>query len=183
MVILITVGLWLTTSLHGMRVAAVCAVPLVVFTLTGILEGKDIQGMPWDTLLLVAGGLSLGVALEQTGLLNHYAGKLISFEINGIALMFIFAFITMLVSNIMSNTAASTVMIPLGMAILTGFKSEIALIIALSASTALFLPVSSPANAIVYSTGYVQQKDFRIGGILVGLLGPVLAILLVLLIS
>ena len=97
--------------------------------------------------------------------------------------MFVFAFLTMLVSNIMSNTAASTVMIPLGMAILVGFEKEIALIIALSASTAMFLPVSSPPNAIAYSTGMLEQKDFRIGGILVGLLGPLLAILWVLLIT
>jgi sodium-dependent dicarboxylate transporter 2/3/5 len=69
------------------------------------------------------------------------------------------------------------------MAILVGFKSEIALIIALSASTALFLPVSSPSNAIVYSTGFLEQKDFRIGGILVGILGPLLAILWVLLLT
>jgi solute carrier family 13 (sodium-dependent dicarboxylate transporter), member 2/3/5 len=182
-VIIITVGLWLTTSFHGIKVAAVCAVPLVILTLTGVLEGKDIKGLPWDTLLLVAGGLSLGVALEQTGLLNHYAQKLITMEINTIVLMAIFAFITMLVSNVMSNTAASTVMIPLGMAILTGFKTEIALVIALSASTALLLPVSSPSNAIVYSTGFLEQKDFRIGGLLVGILGPVLAILLVMLFS
>ena len=182
-VIIVTVGLWLTSSLHGIKVAAVCAVPLVIFTLTGVLEGKDIKGLPWDTLLLVAGGLSLGIALEQTGLLSYYGQKLITMEINSIALMVIFAFITMLVCNVMSNTAASTVMIPLGMAILVGFKSEIALIIALSASTALFLPVSSPSNAIVYSTGYLEQKDFRIGGLLVGTLGPVLAILLVLLLT
>ena len=55
-VIIVTVGLWLTTSLHGVTVAAVCAVPLVFLTLTRVLEGKDIQGLPWDTLLLVAGG-------------------------------------------------------------------------------------------------------------------------------
>jgi solute carrier family 13 (sodium-dependent dicarboxylate transporter), member 2/3/5 len=182
-VIIITVALWLTSSLHGIRTAAVCAVPLVILTLTRVLDGKDIRELPWDTLLLVAGGLSLGVALEQSGLLNHYAQKLISMDINNILLMFIFAFLTMLVSNIMSNTAASTVMIPLGMAIMVGFETEIALIIALSASTAMFLPVSSPPNAIAYSTGLLEQKDFRIGGILVGLLGPLLAILWVLLIT
>jgi sodium-dependent dicarboxylate transporter 2/3/5 len=182
-VIIVTVGLWLTTSFHGISVAAVCAVPLVILTLTRVMEGKDVQGLPWDTLLLVAGGLSLGLALEQTGLMTHYAQKLISLEINNILLIFIFAFFTMIVSNIMSNTAASTVMIPLGMAILVGFKSEIALIIALSASSAMFLPVSTPPNAMVFSTGLIQQKDFRIGGILIGLLGPVLAILWVLLIS
>jgi sodium-dependent dicarboxylate transporter 2/3/5 len=182
-VIIVTVGLWLTTSLHGVTVAAVCALPLVVLTMTRVLEGKDIQGLPWDTLLLVAGGLSLGLALENTGLLNHYAQKLITMEIPTIMLMFIFAFLTMAVSNIMSNTAASTVMIPLGMAILVGFETQVALIIALSASSAMFLPVSSPPNAMAYSTGLLEQKDFRIGGVVVGLLGPLLAILWVLLIT
>jgi sodium-dependent dicarboxylate transporter 2/3/5 len=182
-VIIVTVGLWLTTSLHGIKVAAICAVPLAVFTLSRILEGKDVQGLPWDTLLLVAGGLSLGLALENAGLLNHYAQKLIGFNINRYVLMAVFAFITMLVSNIMSNTAASTVMIPLGLAIFPEFKTEIALIIALSASTAMFLPVSSPPNAISFSTGFLEQKDFRIGGILVGLLGPLLAIIWVLVVS
>jgi sodium-dependent dicarboxylate transporter 2/3/5 len=182
-VIIITVGLWLTTSLHGLTVASVCAVPLVILTLTGVLEGKDIQGLPWDTLLLVAGGLSLGIALENTGLLTHYGNILISMELKSIFLIFIFAYLTMLVSNIMSNSAASTVMIPLGMAILAGFKLEVALIIAFAASSAMFLPVSTPPNAIVFSTGLIQQKDFRIGGILVGLLGPLLGILWVLLIN
>jgi solute carrier family 13 (sodium-dependent dicarboxylate transporter), member 2/3/5 len=49
---------------------------------------------------------------------------------------------------------------------------HIALIIGLASSTALFLPVSTPANAVTYSTGLVEQKDFRTGGILLGLLGP-----------
>lgn len=181
-VIFITVGLWLTTSLHGLTVASICAIPLVILTVTGVLEGKDIQGLPWDTLLLVAGGLSLGLALEQTGLLNHYSHMLISMKLNSMVLIFVFAYLTMLVSNIMSNTAASTVMIPLGMAILPDMKLEVAMIIAISASTAMFLPVSTPPNAIAYSTGLLEQKDFRLGGILVGLLGPLLAILWVLLI-
>jgi len=182
-VIIVTILLWLTASLHGLTVASVCAVPLVCLTLAGVLQGKDMQSLPWDTLLLVAGGLSLGVALEQTGLLSHYAQKLIKLEINSTLLIFVFGFLTMFVSNIMSNTAASTVMIPLGMAILPGLKTEVALIIAFSASTAMFLPVSTPPNAIAYSTGLLEQKDFRLGGLLIGLLGPLLAILWVLLIS
>jgi sodium-dependent dicarboxylate transporter 2/3/5 len=182
-VIFVTVGLWLTTSLHGLTVASICAVPLVILTVTGVLDGKDIQGLPWDTLLLVAGGLSLGLALEQTGLLNHYAQMLISLNLNSMVLIFVFAYLTMLFSNIMSNTAASTVMIPMGMAILPDMKLEVAMVIAISASTAMFLPVSTPPNAIAFSTGLLEQKDFRLGGILVGLLGPLLAIIWVMLVS
>lgn len=182
-VIIVTIGLWLTTSLHGFTVASVCAVPLVILTLTGILDRKDIQGLPWDVLLLVAGGLSLGVAMEETGLLNLYAGRLISINLNSTLMFFIFAYLTMIVSNIMSNTAASTVMIPLGMAILPGMKTEVAVIIALAASTSILLPVSTPSNAIAYSTGYLEQKDFRVVGIVIGLTGPLLATLWVLLSS
>jgi len=175
-VIIVTVALWLTTEFHGIKVAAICAVPLTMLTLTGILDSKDVQALPWDTLLLVAGGLSLGLALENTGLLRHYAEKLLQFDFSTLVLIGIIAFFTMLVSNIMSNTAASTVMIPLGMALLTGYQMEIGLVVAFAASTAMFLPVSSPPNAVAYSTGLLEIKDFRLGGTLVGLLGPLLAI-------
>ena len=56
-------------------------------------------------------------------------------------------------------------------------KIEIALVVALASSTAMLLPVSTPPNAIAYSTGMIGQKDFRLGGILIGLIGPVLIIL------
>jgi sodium-dependent dicarboxylate transporter 2/3/5 len=182
-VILVTILLWLTTSLHGLSVSSICAVPLVFLTLLGVLNGKDIQALPWDTLLLVAGGLSLGVALEQTNLLTHYSQKLLRTDISTMLLIFSVGFITMIVSNIMSNTAASTVMIPLAMAILVSYKMEAALIVAFASSTAMFLPVSTPPNAIAFSTGLLEQKDFRVGGILIGLLGPLLAIVWVLWVS
>jgi len=74
-------------------------------------------------------------------------------------------------------------MVPIGIAILTGFETEGALIIAFSASSAMFLPVSTPPNAIVYSTGLVEQASFRVVGTLNGLLGPVLAVIWVLLVT
>ena len=182
-VIIVTILFWLTSSLHGITVAAISAIPIVVLTLTGVLTNADIKTLPWDTLLLVAGGLSLGVALESTGIMDHYAGQLKTMNVGPTVFIFILAYATMIFSNIMSNSATSTVLIPLGMAIVTGFQSQIAVSIGLAASTALILPVSTPPNAIVYSTGLLEQKDFRMGGILMGLLGPLLAVLWVLLIS
>jgi sodium-dependent dicarboxylate transporter 2/3/5 len=44
----------------------------------------------------------------------------------------------------------------------------------MSASCALFLPVSTPPNAIAYSTGLIDQVEFRLGGVSIGVLGPVL---------
>ena len=182
-VLIVTLIMWLSTPLHGIRAAAVSAIPLVVLTLTGILKGADIRAMGWDTLLLVAGGLSLGIGLQETGLLNIYAERIATIEVSDTVFLLILAYATMIFSNIMSNTATSTVLIPLGMAILPNMQLEVAMIIGLSASTALFLPVSTPPNAIVYSTGLIEQKDLRLGGILIGLLGPALIVSWVLLVA
>jgi len=182
-IIIVTILLWLTTSIHGIKVGAVSAVPLVFLTLTGVLKSKDVQGLPWDTLLLVAGGLSLGMALQNSGLLEHYAQQMRNIKVPHIVLIFILAYMPMVFSNIMSNTATSTVLIPIGIAILPGFEMKIAIIIGLAASTALFLPVSTPPNAIAYSTGFLKISDFRTGGFVVGVLGPLLAILWVLIIA
>lgn len=182
-VLIVTLIMWLSTPLHGIRAAAVSAIPLVVLTLTGVLKGADIRAMGWDTLLLVAGGLALGIGLQETGLLNIYAERIATIEVSNTVFLLILAYATMLFSNIMSNTATSTVLIPLGMAILPEMQLEVAMIIGLSASTALFLPVSTPPNAIVYSTGLIEQKDLRLGGTLIGLIGPALIVLWVLLVA
>ena len=159
------------------------AVPLVFLPMTRILKGEDIRAIGWDTLILVSGGLALGTALKQTGLLDLYAGRIAAFQVPDVVFYLFLAYATMVFSNVMSHTATSTVLIPLGMSILPENAREVCLIIGLSSSTALFLPVSTPPNAIAYSTGFIEQKDFRLGGMLMGFLGPALIILWVLLLS
>ncbi len=182
-VILVTIGLWLTGSWHGITVSAVCALPLVVLTLTGVITADDVRAMPWDTLLLVAGALSLGLALQSTGLLGHYAERLEGVSLSPFAMILAIAYLTMMLSNIVSSNASTTVFVPLGMAIVPTHQVEVAMSVGLAASMALLLPVSTPPNAIVLGTGYIQQKDFRIGGLLIGLLGPILAVLWVMLVT
>jgi solute carrier family 13 (sodium-dependent dicarboxylate transporter), member 2/3/5 len=115
--------------------------------------------------------------------MEHYAVKISALKVPVFVFLLLFAYATMLLSNVMSHTASSTLLIPLGMAILPRNSVEICMVVALCAGTALFLPVSTPPNAIAYSTGFIEQKDFRIGGLLVGLLGPALIVLWVMLIS
>ena len=69
-IVLVTVSLWLTSPLHHLGAAAVAAVPLVFLPMSRILKAEDIRAIGWDTLILVAGGLALGAALQQTGLLE-----------------------------------------------------------------------------------------------------------------
>jgi solute carrier family 13 (sodium-dependent dicarboxylate transporter), member 2/3/5 len=181
-VLIITAALWMTSSIHQLTVASIAAVPIVFLTMTGILKSQDIRKLPWDTLLLIAGALSLGLALQETKLLEHFARHILGSPSNIHISFLVFAYVTMLFSNIMSHTATATMLIPLGIYLMPEHAEQIAVIIGLTASTALLLPVSTPPNAIAYSTGLIKQKEFLPGGLLIGLLGPLLIVLFVLMI-
>ena len=175
-VMVTTLILWLTDSLHPIPMSAVSGIPIIVFTMMSIITSEDVRQLPWDTLMLVAGGLSLGLAIQETGLADYFVDQLKNIDLSATFMLIIFALTTVFASNIMSNTAAAAILIPA--AGLLGGLNPVLLptVIGLCASCALFLPVSTPPNAIAYSTGMVQQADFRIGGIYAGVLGPILII-------
>jgi sodium-dependent dicarboxylate transporter 2/3/5 len=177
-VTLVTVGLWITTPLHGIHTAAISLIPIVVLTLTQVIDAKRIRGLPWDTLMLVAGGLSLGAAVVDTGLAERLAsslGFLTRLDLSVVVFLFL-ALVTVTVSNFMSNTATVSLILPIAVALLPGRELEICLILGLSASCALLLPVSTPPNAVAFSTGDIRSRDFRPTGLLIGLLGPIVVI-------
>jgi sodium-dependent dicarboxylate transporter 2/3/5 len=184
-VALVTVALWMTTPLHGIHTAAISLIPIVVLTMTQVIDATRIRGLPWDTLMLVAGGLSLGAAVVDTGLAERLASGL-SFLTGLDTALPVFvslALLTVVVSNFMSNTATVSLVLPIAVALLPGRELETCLILGLSASCALLLPVSTPPNAVVHATGELETRDFRAGGLLIGLLGPLAIILWVLLVS
>jgi sodium-dependent dicarboxylate transporter 2/3/5 len=173
---LVTMALWLTSSLHSIPVATVSAVPVAVLTVTGVLEARDIRALPWDTLMLVAGGLALGLAIVDHGVAEFYLGQLDIQGVTMVTLMLVFGYITVVSSNIMSNTATATILIPIAGVLLDARAEFVTLMIALSASAALLLPVSTPPNAIAFGTGMVEAREFRFGGVLIGGIAPILAV-------
>ncbi|EKB49900.1 SLC13 family permease [Cecembia lonarensis] len=177
----ITVSMWLSEPLHGIPIAATSAIPIVLLTLFQVIKAEDVRRLPWDTLMLVAGGLALGIAMVDVGLTDIIMEKISQLPIPMVGVALVFAIIAVLISNIMSNTAASAILVPLGLSLPGIWGIAVPLIVALSCSSALLLPVSTPSNAISFSTGMVEQKSFRPGGLLMIILGPILAFLVVLL--
>ncbi|MCB9202148.1 MAG: DASS family sodium-coupled anion symporter [Flavobacteriales bacterium] len=186
-ILVLTLGLWLTSQWTGIPVAAVSAVPIVGLTMFGIVDAEGVRRLSWDTLMLVAGGLALGLAIEEQGIAQYFVDNIKNFQFNYYVLLGVFGLITVTLSNFMSNTAATTILVPIGMSLLTMLPGVnplvLPLVIGLSASCALLLPVSTPPNAIAYSTGVIEQKEFRLGGIFVGLLGPAIIIIWTLIVS
>lgn len=183
----VTLLLWLTSQWTKIPVAAVSGIPIVALTLLGIIDADDVRSLPWDTLMLVAGGLALGMAIQEQGLATYFVDQVSHYDINLYVLVVLFSLITVVFSNFMSNTAATTIFIPIAISLI-GLNADFdpvifPLVIGLSASCALLLPVSTPPNAIAYSTGIIQQQDFRMGGIGIGLIGPLVIIAFTMLFS
>jgi sodium-dependent dicarboxylate transporter 2/3/5 len=176
MTVALTVGLWTTSEWHGIPTAAVSFVPIVLLTITGVLGARDLRGLPYDVLFLLAGGLALGRVVVDTGLSGWLVGRLPleSLPAPGIALALAYA--TVVLSNLMSNTAAANLIVPLGVVLATGHEPRVVLPIALSASAAMALPIATPPNALAFATGRLRARDFLGPGLLVGLLTPPLAV-------
>lgn len=180
-ILVVTLFLWLTSGFTGIPVAMVSGVPIVFLTMVSIINSEEVRALPWDTLMLVAGGLALGLAVQEQGLAQYFVSLIPAESINVYVLYVVFALFTVIFSNIMSNTATATIFIPIAISLVlsmgVGSTITLPMIIGLSASCALLLPVSTPPNAIAFSTGMLKQSDFRLGGILVGLAGPIVVML------
>lgn len=171
---IVTISLWMTSTIHNIPVAVISLIPVVTFTAAGIVRTEEIRLIPWDTLILVSGGLTLGIVINDSGLASFFVEMIPDFQ-HYIAVILFLAFITSLVSNIMSNTAAASILIPLSTALVPGeYVMFIVVAVGFAASTSLILPISTPPNALVYSTKYLNQSDFRIFGIIITCISPFL---------
>lgn len=177
----VTILLWVTEPLHGIPVAATSAVPMVLLTLTQVITAEQVRSLPWDTLMLVAGGLAMGIAIVDVGLADIVMQAIYKLPFPVFVLPALFALMGVLLSNVMSNTAASSILVPLAVALPMPYGMAAPVIVAIACSCSLLLPVSTPSNAISYATGLIEQKEFRTGGYFFIIAGPLAAIISVML--
>jgi sodium-dependent dicarboxylate transporter 2/3/5 len=176
-VAVVTVGLWITEPLHGITPPVVAFVPVTVLAVSGVIQAADIRSLEWDVLLLLAGGLALGVAVSRTGLADYLVAALPLGTAGPLALAAALATLTAVLSNFMSNTATANIVVPMGIAFAPGAEAPVVVAIALSASAAMALPVSTPPNAIAFASGHLVNRDFVPFGVLIGVLATSLAVL------
>ena len=69
-ILLLTLLLWLTGNIHGIPASMISFLPIISLTMFSIVSGEEVRQLPWDTLMLVAGGLSLGLAIKELSLIH-----------------------------------------------------------------------------------------------------------------
>ena len=181
---IVTILLWLTGKWTGLNSFVVALVPFAVFTIGGIFTKSDLSMIDWDVLWLVAGGFALGVGLDKTGLAAHLV-EAIPFHTWPVLLVIIGSgLLCIVMSTFMSNSATAALLIPILAAVGTGMKEQLSIYggiptlligLALSASLAMSLPISTPPNALAYAKGFIKTGDMAKVGIFVGLVGMVVA--------
>ncbi|MBQ7634720.1 MAG: SLC13/DASS family transporter [Bacteroidaceae bacterium] len=180
---IVTVLLWVFDKLTGINSYTVALVPFVVFALTGVINKDDLDEINWSVIWMVAGGFALGLALNKSGLADRAVESIPFGAFSPIVILIISGLVCYALSNFISNSATAALLMPILATVCTGMGDKLAPIggtptvligVAIAASSAMVLPISTPPNALAYSTNLVQQKDMAKIGLLVGIVSLVL---------
>jgi len=143
-----------------------------------LLEWKDTKRLPWDILLLFGGGISLAKGLEVTNIVGAL-GTWIS--ANTVAAPFIIILVicgfAVFLTEIMSNVALVAVFIPVSFVIAQFFglhELKLAIPLTIGASCAFMFPISTPPNAIVFSSGHIKMSEMARSGIILNVLSIII---------
>ena len=138
------------------------------------LDWRTARRIPWDVLVLFGGGLSLAVGMEHSGLASWIGGVVAGlrgvhpiFVIAAVATLFVF------LTELTSNVAITSMAMPVMVGAAQGLGMDPLLLMgtaALSASMAFMLPVATPPNAIVFSSGYLTIPQMARAGFLLNLI-------------
>lgn len=160
---LATVLLWLSSSLHKIPEAVVALAMAALFFGSNLLDRHDLKRIDWDILILMWGGLALGEGMEQTGLTTWLVGSPWMPQ-DGFGLFAMLCVIAVALSTFMSNTAAANLLVPLAISLSPDQPMMLAIGVALCCSFDVPLPISSPPNALAFSTGAISVKDMLKAG-------------------
>ena len=176
----------------GVGANTVAMLPISVFALTGVVKAKDLQEINWSVIWMVAGGFALGLALNESKL-AELAIKSIPFgNWSPMVILLISGVICYILSNFISNTATAALLVPILAVVCKGMGESLVGIggtptvligIAIAASTAMCLPISTPPNAIAHSTGLVHQNEMMKIGLAIGVIGLVLGYIVLFLVT
>ena len=184
----VTILLWMFEKVTGINSYVVALFPIGVFALTRIIKSSDLKDIDWACLWMVAGGFALGEGMSKTGLAAALVNTIPFDTWPALIVMIGGGLICWLLSQFISNSAATALMVPIMVAVGSGMGPSLGIYggigtlligVAMSASFAMSLPISTPPNAIAYSTGLIKTSQMFRTGMTIGIISLVLGYLLI----
>jgi len=143
-----------------------------------LINWETANKVPWDILLLIGGGIGIAKSFAATGLAEGVALALkpIAASTPALAMVILIAFMMTFLTEVTSNTATTALLLPIlsSTAIAAQMDPRLLMLPAtLSASCAFMLPIATPPNAIVFSSGKIPMQRMARVGFWINLLGVV----------
>lgn len=140
-----------------------------------LLDERAFRRVPWEVLLLFGGGFALAEAVQSSGLADRVVSGAAALRgLEPWVLVLTVCLLSTFASELMSNTAQVTLMLPLLAAASASADVHPYLLMVpatLSASLAFMMPVGTPPNAIVFASGRLKLADMARVGLVLNLIG------------
>lgn len=169
----------------GIKLCVIGCMGALALMITGVISEKNaLASIDLKTIFLFGGTLSLAAALEKTG-----AGELIAEKVIGMlgdnpspyVLTFVIFMLCCVMTNFMSNTATTALMVPIGISIAQGMgadPSAVLMACVIGGSCAYATPIGMPANTMVVTAGGYTFKDYAKAGVPMILVATVVSMIL-----
>jgi sodium-dependent dicarboxylate transporter 2/3/5 len=184
---IVTVMLWLLDSVTGVNSYTVALIPFVVFSLTGVVDRRDLEEINWSVIWMVAGGFALGYGLNESGLAALAVESITFGEFSPLLILLLSGILCYILSNFISNSATAALLMPILVVVCSAMGDKLSAIggtptiligVAIASSSAMVLPISTPPNALAYATNLVHQNDMAKIGLITGIISMVLGYVL-----
>lgn len=178
-VIVLATGGWMDISVSSI-------LGIIILSIFGILNMDDVyRSIDWKVIFLLAGSLSLGKAMESSGLSEQLAELILSTgQWMGTTALIVASFylVTSFLTEIISNNASVALMVPVALSVSSSLSMDempLLVAVAMAGSASFVTPIGYQTNTMVYSAGAYKFMDFTRAGIPLNLIFLVLASLLI----
>jgi sodium-dependent dicarboxylate transporter 2/3/5 len=148
-----------------------------------ILQWSDAAQLPWGILILFGGGLSLAAGLDAAGFIDHMVGAITGLGLGSVFMLLLaLTAFALFATEVMSNVALVTVLLPVVFGIAEAMEVDALLLtipVTLAASCAFMMPISTPPNAVVYSSGLVSVKQMIRAGVWMNVLSIMIIVMVI----
>ena len=145
-----------------------------------LMNWADMKNLPWGILLLFGGGMTLAKAMETAGFVDMIGEAISQYQnIPLWMLLLMLTAIALFLTEVMSNVALTTIAIPMVLSIAKGLEIDpllLAIPVAMATSCAFMMPISTPPNAIVFSSGYITMKQMVRAGFLLNIFAIIILV-------
>jgi len=156
----------------GISLTITGAIGAILLVLTGVITEKQAyKAIDLRTIFLFGGTLALATALDKTGAGTAIANTVIGALGNNaspFALLVAIFMISCVLTNFMSNTATTALMVPIGVSIATSMGADpraVLMATVIGGSCAYATPIGMPANTMVLAAGGYKFRDYVKAGL------------------